>query len=136
MMQHIISLLPERLLTVRKQTGASQVDFATRLGVSPRAYKNYELGLRDVPLSLIESMHRELGTDLSWLILGEGASNSETAQGIIRKIVFGIRTFEDTNGNRLSKEKTATVFTYLFSQMSNGRDFSEADMHAYLETTL
>lgn len=123
-------------MTVRKQTGASQTDFAKRLGISPRAYKNYELGLRDVPLSLIESMHRELGTDLSWLILGEGASSAETAQSIIRKVVFGIRSFEDVNGPRLSKEKTATVFTYLFSQMSNGRDFSEADIHAYLKTTL
>lgn len=136
MTQHMLSLLPERLLTIRKQTGASQGDFAKRLGVSPRAYKNYELGLRDVPLSLIESMHRELGADLSWLILGDGASSSETAQEIIRKIVFGIRSFEDANGIRLSKEKTATVFTYLFSQMSNGRNFSEADIHAYLETTL
>lgn len=136
MSQHMISLLPERLLSIRKQTGASQADFAKRLGFSPRAYKNYELGLRDVPLSLVESVYRVLGTDLSWLILGDGASSSETAQEIIRKIVFGIRSFEDANGNRLTKEKTATVFTYLFSQMSNGRDFSETDIHAYLETTL
>lgn len=136
MTQHLISLLPERLLTVRKQLGASQVEFANRLSVSPRAYKNYELGLRDVPLALVEQMHRELGTDLNWLILGDGASSAENAQTIIRKIVFGIRSFEDKKGVRLPKEKTATVFTYLFQQMSNGREFSEADIHAYLETTL
>lgn len=131
-----ISLLPERLQAVRKQSGMSQAEFASRLGISPRGYKNYELGLRETPLAVIAAIHVEFGVDLTWLIFGKGAPSAQDAEINIGKIIAGIRSFEDSRNQRFSAEKTTIVVNYLFSQMARGRDFSEPEIHAYLETTL
>lgn len=136
MTQELFSLLAGRLLAVRKESGLSQADFAARVGTSTRAYKNYELGLRDVPLSVIVAINIEFGVEFDWLIMGRGASNSENTENINEKIVFGIRSFEEDNNTRFSKEKAITVFNYLFYQMANGRTYSNAEIHAYLKTTL
>lgn len=134
--QDLISILPERLFAVRKQTGLSQESFAQRIGVSPRAYKNYELGLREVPLSVISGIHNEFSIELNWLILGKGISNAVNSEDAIQQIIFGIISFEDQFNIKLSKEKMAAVFKYLFFKITNGHDFSEAEMKEYLKSTI
>lgn len=123
-------------MAVRKNVGLSQVDFAARVKTSARAYKNYELGLRDVPLSVIAAIHTEFGISFDWLILGKGAANDNVAENIIQTIVRGIKSFEEKQGHAFSSQKMETVFSYLFSQMANGRDFTEADIHNYLKSTI
>ncbi|WP_417042917.1 helix-turn-helix domain-containing protein [Dysosmobacter sp.] len=43
----------EHLFYLRKQRGLKQTDVADAVGVTERGYRNYELGLREPPLSTL-----------------------------------------------------------------------------------
>jgi transcriptional regulator with XRE-family HTH domain len=62
----------ERLLAVRKANDLSQKDFADSLGLSARAYQNYERGEREISKELIRAIFEVYRIDPVWLILGEG----------------------------------------------------------------
>lgn len=135
--QGVIPLLPERLNAVRKAAELSQVDFAKRLGLSPRGYKNYELGLREVPLSVVSTVHQEFDVDLHWLVYGEvGSVSSQTAEEAMLRVMRSVRAFEKKQGVALSDEKADVVTTYLFRQLLRRPDFSGEEMWEYLQTTL
>jgi Predicted transcriptional regulators len=66
----------------------SQGEFATALGLSLRAYQNYERGERPISKDLISSVVGVFGISTDWLLFGEGAmfrartstTNSEIVQ--------------------------------------------------------
>jgi transcriptional regulator with XRE-family HTH domain len=64
--------LGERLLAVRVAAGLSQDAFAERLGLSPRAYANYERGEREIPAAVVRTLYEVYGTDPLWLLTGPG----------------------------------------------------------------
>lgn len=61
-----------RLAAVRSTTGLSQGDFADTLGISPRAYANYERGEREMPVALFRALYEVHGIDPLWLLVGPG----------------------------------------------------------------
>lgn len=61
-----------RLLSLRKQTGLSQTDYAASLGVSLSAYQNYERGQRTVPTEVLKELVSKYDVNLIWLISGRG----------------------------------------------------------------
>lgn len=60
----------ERLARVRLAQGLNQADFAESLGLSMRAYCNYERGEREAPLAVLRAMHAVYDVDPLWLIGG------------------------------------------------------------------
>ncbi|MBN8736346.1 MAG: helix-turn-helix transcriptional regulator [Xanthomonadales bacterium] len=65
--------LGARLAAVRAATGLSQNAFAESLGVSPRAYVNYERGEREMPVALFRTLYEIRGIDPAWLLVGPEA---------------------------------------------------------------
>lgn len=61
-----------RLASVRNLTTLTQADFAIQLGLSPRAYANYERGEREPPTSLFRWLCDEYRIDPQWLLYGPG----------------------------------------------------------------
>jgi transcriptional regulator with XRE-family HTH domain len=61
-----------RLAAVRATTGLIQADFASRLGLTARAYANYERGEREVPVALFRAMVENYNIDPVWLLVGPG----------------------------------------------------------------
>lgn len=59
-----------RLASVRASTGLSQNGFAATLGLSPRAYANYERGEREMPVALFRTLVEVHGIDPVWLLMG------------------------------------------------------------------
>jgi transcriptional regulator with XRE-family HTH domain len=59
-----------RLATLREKFGLSQRDFAAKLGVSLRAYQNYERGEREIPAGLIRALYEVFRVQPIWLLLG------------------------------------------------------------------
>lgn len=53
----------ERLKAIREYSGLSQPEFAKRLGVSVRTYRNYEHGVRSMPQSVRYAVVRWYGND-------------------------------------------------------------------------
>lgn len=70
----------DRLRKARESTGATQAEFAERLGVARNTINNYELGKTKPrrPLMLVWSM--ESGVSLSWILTGNPnwPNNDET----------------------------------------------------------
>ena len=59
-----------RLAAVRATTGLSQTAFAETLGLSLRAYANYERGEREAPVALFRGLFEQHGIDPIWLLSG------------------------------------------------------------------
>lgn len=74
-----------RLSAVRKQQGLTQVEFAARLGITSRAYLNYESGLREAPASVLYRLVTEFDLDPGWVLCGsDNIPRSRSAQAIDR----------------------------------------------------
>lgn len=61
-----------RLAQFRNLRGLLQSEFAGELGLSPRSYQNYELGIRDVPIATVAKMIELYALNTQWLISGNG----------------------------------------------------------------
>lgn len=61
----------KRLLDIRAVSQLSQQDFALKLGLSHRAYANYERGEREMPTSLFQSLVETFRIDPLWLLTGQ-----------------------------------------------------------------
>jgi len=76
-----LKAIGQRLAIVRSKTGMTQLDFAEALGLSRRAYINYEQGRRDVPVSIIKTLMDDFNTDPVWLIDGGDTPFRKASQG-------------------------------------------------------
>jgi transcriptional regulator with XRE-family HTH domain len=65
-------LIGQRLCIIRNSYNLNQDDFADKLGVSLRAYQNYERGERTVSKELICAFIDVLNIDPTWLLTGKG----------------------------------------------------------------
>ena len=135
-MQEPETILSERLQTVRRDAKLTQAEFAKAVGVSKRALTNYELALREVPLSVVLNVHEKFEVDLVWLAIGIGTSRIENPNEVAANVARAIKSFELKKNIQLSSEKTATVTSYLFKEHIRNRAYSEAEMHEYLETVI
>ena len=117
--------LSERLLTVRKQTGLSQADFGKKLGLSDRAYKNYELEIRKLPLEIAKLICREFDINIRWLLLGEGFMNAQTLGDVVEAAVIEVCTFSIKNNSPLSPQQKAKAVRFFVQHMEEYGSISE-----------
>lgn len=135
-MQEPETILSERLQAVRRNEKLTQAEFAKAIGVSKRALTNYELALREIPLSVVLNVHEKFEVDLVWLAIGVGTSRIDKPAEVAANVAKAIKSFELKKNLQLSPEKTATVTSYLFKENIRNRAYSEAEMHEYLETVI
>ena len=117
--------ISSRLTTVRKRTGLSQAAFGEKLGISDRAYKNYELEIRDLPSSVAKTINAEFGINIHWLFTGEGFIDAMTQGEIIETAVIETRAFFIEQGITVDPEKEAKVIRYLIEQIQENGSISE-----------
>lgn len=134
-MQENNSIMAERLIHVRKQAGLTQTAFSEKIGISPRAYKNYELALRDVPLAVVVEIHKQFEVDLNWLSTGRGVDSLSNAAEHVKKIVRGIKVFEQVSKKIIPIEKVESSAAFLFNQLAKGKEFSDSDIQEYFQST-
>ncbi|MBS0174283.1 MAG: helix-turn-helix transcriptional regulator [Nitrospira sp.] len=72
-----------RLATVRAVTGLSQLRFAQTLGLSLRAYANYERGEREAPVALLRALLVQHGIDPVWMFSGVGGNPHKAAERVL-----------------------------------------------------
>jgi transcriptional regulator with XRE-family HTH domain len=61
-----------RLAAMREERRLPQKEFAAKLGVSLRAYQNYERGEREISAGLIRALYDVFGIEPVWLLIGGG----------------------------------------------------------------
>ncbi|MBR8030098.1 helix-turn-helix transcriptional regulator [Burkholderia cenocepacia] len=62
----------QRVSQVREHFELSQEKMARQLGLSLRAYANYERGQRAVPVELLRALYEQFLVDPVWLMTGDG----------------------------------------------------------------
>ncbi|MBF3851470.1 helix-turn-helix transcriptional regulator [Burkholderia pseudomallei] len=62
-----------RVALVREHLGLSQEKMARQLGLSLRAYANYERGERTIPVELLRALYEQFFVDPVWLLTGGGS---------------------------------------------------------------
>lgn len=74
--------MKDRIRAVRESEGASQADFAKRLGVSRAAVTQWESGVKVPSSSILHLIAKEFGVSEYWLLTGDGGmtQNYQDAQ--------------------------------------------------------
>ncbi|MCR4467890.1 helix-turn-helix domain-containing protein [Burkholderia sp. SCN-KJ] len=62
----------QRVAQVREHLKLSQDKMARQLGLSLRAYANYERGERTIPVELLRALYERFSVDPIWLLTGDG----------------------------------------------------------------
>ena len=71
------SSIGQRIKLIRQKVGLSQDEFAKKLGYSKRALINWEKGIADPSVSLLQTLLQEYSVDLEWLVTGASLSEQE-----------------------------------------------------------
>jgi len=98
-----------RLREVRKSEGMTQAVFASKFEISRAAYINYESGDRELPTSLVVSLHKELAIDPTWLLTGRGAKTAEIHYENIKIASSAVRQFAISQNLDIEPEEVSSL---------------------------
>ena len=107
-------IVGERLAAVRAASGLNQIDFAAKLGLSPRAYANYERGEREIPAMVLKAIAEAMRIDPLWLLMGPGDEPMHHAArrldlNLLEEIVVLIEGWLARNRRSLMPKKKARI---------------------------
>ena len=129
-----MSSLQERLSSIRKATGMSQAAFGAELGLSDRAYKNYELGIRDPPLAVALGISEKYDANIAWLLTGDGARSGLEIRDALKAAVIAVREHFIAEGETPSPDYESDVVQYVFDEILREGGLNPSRMDAYFRT--
>ncbi len=125
--------LGNRIAQLRKRTGLNQVDFAQRLGVSQSAFKNYERGASEPPVSLITRLCSDFNASADWLVLGIGADSSKALYDELEHVVAKVRRWAEAFPVPVPPEKEAQMVSVLLRYRLENENPSDAMEQFFLD---
>lgn len=120
-----------RLVAAREAQRLSQVEFAERLGISPRAYQNYERGEREMPTTVLTALHAEFGIDPLWVLVGPRKLTASTKPDVLEEVIIGVETHLQRTHKKLTPAKKARLIKVLYLQF---RDKAKVDAAQLADT--
>jgi len=129
-----MSSLQERLSAIRKATGLSQAAFGAEFGLSDRAYKNYELGIRELPLAVALGIADKYDVNIAWLLTGEGARTGPEMRDALKAAVIAVREHFIEEGQTPSPDYESDVVQYVFDEILREGGLNPTRMDAYFKT--
>ena len=129
---------------MRAHFALSQTALAQRLGISLRAYQNYERGEREVPVALVHALYEQFRVDPVWLLTGAGSmmlaedQHKRLDQTLLDRVVEAVEKFEADLKKPLSVEHKSRLIGLLYekSQLLNevtGAKLSPAKLRTLLK---
>ena len=112
----------ERVAIVRSHLGLSQTVMAERVGLSLRAYQNYERGEREIPVVLVHALYQAFQIDPVWLLTGEGSMIAAAEarkcldQPLLDRVVAAVEQFESGLKKPLSVEHKSRLIGLLYEK--------------------
>jgi transcriptional regulator with XRE-family HTH domain len=107
-----------RLAAVRCKEGLIQHDFAQRLGLSTRAYHNYERGEREIPAAALTALYEAFRVDPLWVLIGPGVvpmyANARPDAALVHDISLVLDQWLARRRKRLSPAKRALLMRRLY----------------------
>jgi transcriptional regulator with XRE-family HTH domain len=122
-----------RLAVVRMTSGLRQAEFAESLGLSPRAFGNYERGEREMPVALYRALLEKFDIDPLWLLEGPGdipirsgerRINGELLEVIVNMIEEWLSKYRRT----LKPDKKARVIRLAYEHCSEEGQIDSAHL--------
>lgn len=122
-----------RLIAVRASTGLSQGAFADALGVSLRAYANYERGEREAPVALHRALFEQFGIDPLWMLSGVDETPQKAAAramdfALVERIVRQIDARLAVLSKKMKPEQRARVMRALYTLSVERGSLSESEV--------
>lgn len=111
--------LGQRLLAVRNAHRLPQAAFAARLGLSPRAYQNYERGERELPAAVLTTLHAKFGIDPLWVLVGPGSTPRQVVPNeaaLLEHVVVEVEKYLRATGKRLTPVKKARAVRFCYQK--------------------
>lgn len=109
-----------RLAAVRAKEGLIQTEFAERLGISSRAYVNYERGEREIPAVLLISLLNTFGIDPLWLLVGPGdepvLSGDRPKPRLLSDIEEAVKRWLERQRKRMPRDKRDRLVRLLYER--------------------
>lgn len=94
-----------------------QPEFADRLGISPRAYSNYERGERTISAEAIKALYEMFSVDPVWLLSGPGSDprsiKTPTKPELLAEIIIKVEQHLARSRLKLPLEKKARLIVRL-----------------------
>lgn len=106
-----------RLAAVRDRTRLVQTEFAERMGLSPRAYQNYERGEREVPAVVLKALYEVYGADPLWVLTGLSTDLTATSTAdldVLEEVVIALEIRLKRTRRALPPEKKARLIKLMF----------------------
>ncbi|WFC42301.1 helix-turn-helix transcriptional regulator [Pseudoxanthomonas sp. SE1] len=129
----------ERLAAVREDQRLSQIEFAERLGLSPRAYQNYERGERELPAAVLTTLHAVFGLDPLWVLIGPGRdprkAGASVKPDILEAVIIGVESHLQRTHKKLAPAKKARLIKVLYLQFRDRAKVDPAQMADVLSLT-
>lgn len=111
-------LIGERLATARELQQLSQVEFAEQLSLSPRAYQNYERGERELPSTVLTSLHAVFGIDPLWVLIGQSRESRKSSVSnkpdVLEVVVVAVETHLQRVHKTMTPAKKARLIKLLY----------------------
>jgi transcriptional regulator with XRE-family HTH domain len=112
-----------RLAVVRETSGLAQNAFAERLGVSPRAYQNWERGEREIPAAVLRALYEQFDIDPLWVLTGPGDQpiqrDVRPNPGLVGDVVLAVELWLQRRHRTLTLKKKAHLVALLYKQFLN-----------------
>jgi len=112
----------------------SQAVFGADLGLSDRAYKNYELGIRDLPLAVALAISEKYGVNIAWLLTGDGAKSGLEVRDALKAAVVAVREHFIAENETPSPDYESNVVQYVFDEILREGGLNSPRMDAYFKT--
>ena len=115
-------LYSERVAKVRSHLSLSQGEISAQVGISLRAYQNYERGEREVPVALVKALYNKFRVDPIWLLTGFGAmilNENERMyldQPLLSRVVEAVSKLENELGKALSIDHKSRLIGLLYQK--------------------
>lgn len=127
------SAIGRRIAAIRAASGLSQNDFAESLGLSPRAYGNYERGEREVPVALFKTLYELHSIDPVWLLTGPGpepvkASERRVDGDLLETLIRMIEDWLSKHRRTLKPEKKARLIRLAYEHCSESGQVDSAHL--------
>lgn len=126
-----------RITAVRTGSGMTQSDFAEHLGLSPRAYANYERGEREMPVALFKTLYETYHIDPVWILTGPGDEpavvESRRIDGqLLAKIIEMVEEWLSKHRRTLKPEKKARVIRLAYEHCADQQSVDSAHLQEML----
>lgn len=114
--------LYERLVAVRGHLHLSQSEMAEKIGISLRAYQNYERGEREAPVILVRAFYERFNVSPIWLLTGQGnmlegnGSNERLDTGLLQQVIEAVENFSANLPRSISIDHKSQLIALLYEK--------------------